>query len=122
MILCGDSRPRSRNGRWFLLLLSLAATIQWIGETAQAQSIAPVEARITSVKGIALRYDRQRSYTLTRCKERLARSRISALAGDSPQICWQNISSRSIPIWARHAMFSCYAIRSNVKENCDGLR
>src|SRR5262249_24644211 len=66
MILRVDSISRRRHLRWLQALFVFAASIQWIGAAAQAQVPAPVEARIASVKGIALRYNNQRSFLLAR--------------------------------------------------------
>ncbi len=65
MILRVDSRSRWRRARGLRVLVVLTVTIQWIwasvGQAAQA-----VDARIASVKGIALRYKNQRSFILGR--------------------------------------------------------
>ncbi|MGH9768463.1 MAG: FecR domain-containing protein [Blastocatellia bacterium] len=62
MILREDSISRWRRIRWLRLMFVFAAAIQWIGATARAQ--APVDAHVASVKGIALRYNNQRSFIL----------------------------------------------------------
>src|SRR5262245_37264865 len=66
MILFVDSIARRRHLRRLQILLVFAASIQWIGSAALAQAPVPVEARIASVKGIALRYNNRRSFLLAR--------------------------------------------------------
>ncbi|HKQ78963.1 MAG TPA: FecR family protein [Blastocatellia bacterium] len=66
MILPVGSISRRRLICWAQILFFFAASIQWIGGTARAQSISQVDAHIASVKGRALRHNNQRSYILAR--------------------------------------------------------
>jgi len=64
MILCVNSMLRQR--RWVQILFVCAVSIQWISATARAQAAQAVEARIASVKGIALRYYKKDTFVLAR--------------------------------------------------------
>jgi FecR protein len=63
MILREDSISLRRRIRWLCLLFLLATSIQWMGATALAQA---VDARVGSVKGVALRRNNQRVFILAR--------------------------------------------------------
>ena len=63
MILHVDSKSLRRRIRWSHILLLFAASIQWSGATAMAQTL---DARVASVNGPALRRNNQRAFILSR--------------------------------------------------------
>ncbi len=62
MICCNDA-PRHQNKKCFIRLLLFIAAIPWLGTTAFAQL---VEAQIKSVKGSAVRFNKNTAFTLAR--------------------------------------------------------
>ncbi len=66
MILPEDSISLRRRIRWLQLLFVFAASLQWIGAIARAQTTELVSARIASVKGRALLRQGQSAYMLAR--------------------------------------------------------